>query len=156
MFVAANRMLHKQSRQILSLVLTQSQTITSTPKCAFSTAPPSNEEAAKAREEWGQKYSDECFAFEKEWKMISEKIEKEQRVYLEQELGEMQRKKVDMLVDKMLDMNIFELRYFAISCKERIQRTSGINPLKMNLDWPSVKQDDTGTWPPANPNRFKQ
>ena len=28
--------------------------------------------------------------------------------------------------------------------------------MKMNLDWPSLKQDETGTWPPANPNWFKQ
>ncbi len=61
-----------------------------------------------------------------------------------------------MLADKLLDMNIFELRYFSVICKERMQRTSGINPLKMNLDWPSVKRDDTGSWPPANPNWFKQ
>ena len=26
----------------------------------------------------------------------------------------------------------------------------------MNLDWPSVKRDDAGSWPPANPNWFKQ
>lgn len=61
-----------------------------------------------------------------------------------------------MLADKLLDMNLFELRYFSIVCKDRIQKTSGINPLKMNLDWPSVKRDDTGSWPPANPNWFKQ
>jgi hypothetical protein len=77
-------------------------------------------------------------------------------VYLESELGELQRKKVEMLVDKLLDMNIYELRYFALISKERVQKTSGINPLKMNLDWPSVKRDDTGSWPPANPNWFKQ
>ena len=35
-------------------------------------------------------------------------------------------------------------------------RTSGINPMKLNMDWPSVKQDGAGTWPPANPNWFKQ
>ena len=46
-----------------------------------------------------------------------------------------------MLVDKQLDLNIFELRYFAASMKQRIQRTSGINPMKLNMDWPSVKQD---------------
>ena len=28
--------------------------------------------------------------------------------------------------------------------------------MKMNMDWPSVKQDGAGTWPPANPNWFKQ
>ena len=68
----------------------------------------------------------------------------------------MQRRKVEMIADKILDMNIFELRYFSIICKERVQKTSGINPMKMNLDWPSVKRDDTGSWPPANPNWFKQ
>jgi hypothetical protein len=46
-----------------------------------------------------------------------------------------------MLVDKLLDMNIFELRYFSSISKERIMRTSGINPMKLNLDWPSVKRD---------------
>ena len=24
------------------------------------------------------------------------------------------------------------------------------------MDWPSIKQDSTGSWPPANPNWFKQ
>ena len=43
---------------------------------AFS-ATPTDAEAAKAKEEWGDKYSDECFKFEKEWKQISDKIEKE-------------------------------------------------------------------------------
>ena len=31
----------------------------------------------KNREEWGEKYSDECFKFEQEWKQIADKIEKE-------------------------------------------------------------------------------
>ena len=77
-------------------------------------------------------------------------------MYLEQDLGDLQKKKVEMIADKVLDMNVFELRYFALLCKEKIQKTSGINPMKMNLDWPSVKRDDTGSWPPANPNWFKQ
>jgi large subunit ribosomal protein L7/L12 len=47
----------------------------------------------------------------------------------------MQKKKVEMLADKLLDMNLFELRYFSVLCKEKIQKTSGINPLKMNLDF---------------------
>ena len=44
---------------------------------SFSAAEPSKEDLAKNREEWGEKYSDECFTFEKEWKSIAEKIEKE-------------------------------------------------------------------------------
>ena len=40
--------------------------------------------------------------------------------------------------------------------KNKMLKTSGINPLKLNMDWPSIKQDAAGTWPPANPNWFKQ
>lgn len=46
-----------------------------------------------------------------------------------------------MLADKLLDMNVFELRYFSLAIKEKMLKTSGINPMKMNLDWPSVKRD---------------
>lgn len=46
-----------------------------------------------------------------------------------------------MLADKMLDMNIYELRYFSLITKEKITKTSGINPMKINMDWPSVKRD---------------
>ena len=57
--------------------------------------------------EWGIKYNDDCLKFEKEWKQIADKIETEQSVYIEKELSELQRKKVDMLTDKMLDLNKF-------------------------------------------------
>jgi hypothetical protein len=43
-----------------------------------------------------------------------------QRVFLEKDLSEMQRRKVEMLADKLLDMNLFELRYFALLTKEKI------------------------------------
>ena len=43
----------------------------------FSAAAATPQEHAKKSEEWGEKYSDECFAFEKEWKIIADKIEKE-------------------------------------------------------------------------------
>jgi hypothetical protein len=46
-----------------------------------------------------------------------------------------------MLCDKMLDMNIFELRYLSLYIKEKVQKGTGINPMKINLDWPSIKQD---------------
>ena len=77
-------------------------------------------------------------------------------MYLESELSELQKKKVDMLADRVLDLNVFEMRYLAASTKQRILRTSGLNPLKLNMDWPSIKQDADGSWPPANPNWFKQ
>jgi hypothetical protein len=51
-----------------------------------------------------------------------------------------------MLADKILDLNIFELRYFSLYSKERVQKTSGLNPMKINLDWPSVKKDCKYYW----------
>ena len=77
-------------------------------------------------------------------------------MYIESELSDLQKKKVDMLADKVLDMNMMEMRYFSSQCAIRVQRTSGMNLMKLNLDWPSLKQDGVGTWPPANPNWFKQ
>ena len=60
-----------------------------------------------------------------------------------------------MIVDKVLSLNVFELRYFQTQIGIKVQKSTGMNPLKMNLDWPSIKKDDTGTWPPANPNWFR-
>merc|ERR1712086_958740 len=77
--------------------------------------------------EWGIKYDDECLKFEKEWKEIADKVEEEQAVFIEKELSELQQKKVEMLADKVLDLNVFEMRYLAMACKQRIHRTSGIN-----------------------------
>ena len=62
-------------------------------------------------------------------------------MYIEKELSDLQKKKVEMLADKLLDMNLYEIRYFNEIAKERVLKTSGINPMKLNLDWPSVKPD---------------
>ena len=60
-------------------------------------------------------------------------------IYLESELSDLQKKKVDMIADKVLDMNIFEMRYFDSLLASKIHKSSGINPMKLNLDWPSLK-----------------
>ena len=62
-------------------------------------------------------------------------------MYIESELSDLQKKKVDMLADKVLDMNMMEMRYFNSQIAIRVQRTSGMNLMKLNLDWPSLKQD---------------
>jgi hypothetical protein len=62
--------LKKHQRQ-LALTAVQALNNTSSKAVAmrqFSAQAPTPEEAAKAKEEWGEKYSDECFQFEKEWK----------------------------------------------------------------------------------------
>ena len=75
----------KAFRRPASLVATQS--------CYFSSdaepkaAEESKETAANASE-WGIKYDDECLKFEKEWKAISEAVEKDQMVYLTAELSD--------------------------------------------------------------------
>ena len=74
---------------------------------------------------------------------------------MESELSELQRKKVEILTDKIMEMNMHQLRYLATVIREDIFKTSGINPFKINVDWPELKQHDIGTWPPTNPNWFK-
>jgi hypothetical protein len=122
---------------------------------AASVPEPTPEEIKANQHEWGIKYNDECLKFEKEWELIAAQVEKEQAVFIDSELGDLQKQKVDMLVDKVLDLNIFELRYFQMAMQHRVARSTGLNPMKINMDWPSVKQDGAGTWPPANPNWFK-
>ena len=61
-----------------------------------------------------------------------------------------------MLVDKVMDLNLFEMRYYVAKMEIKAAKSTGLSPMKMNLDWPSVKKDATGSWPPANPNWFKQ
>ena len=61
-----------------------------------------------------------------------------------------------MLADKVADLNLFEVRYFHYLLEEKVAKSTGLSPMKLNLDWPSLKQDASGTWPPANPNWFKQ
>lgn len=66
-------------------------------------------------------------------------------VYIEKELSELQKKKVEMLADKIFDFNMMENRYFAIRMGERIEHFSGINPNKINMDWPDVKNQSKKT-----------
>jgi len=63
---------------------------------------------------------------------------------------------VEILIDATLELNVMEIRYFALMTKQRIQKTTGLSPMKMNNDWPAMKMLEDGTWPPNNPNWFKQ
>lgn len=64
----------KQHRQLVAAA--QLFTKSSQQPVRMFAAQPTTEEA-KTKEEWGEKYSDECFQFEKEWNAIANKIEKE-------------------------------------------------------------------------------
>ena len=76
-------------------------------------------------------------------------------MFLESELGDLQQAKVNLLADKVLELNLFEMRYFQARLTQQVQKSTGLSPMKLNLDWPSLKQDESGTWPPANPNWFR-
>lgn len=78
---------------------------------------PTPAELDKGRQQWGIEYNDECLKFEKEWELIANRVETEQGMFLESELGDLQKAKVDMLADKVVSLNIFELRYFQMKIK---------------------------------------
>ena len=117
---------------------------------------PTEDEKKSYREQWGLKFDDECIKFEKEWEQIAMDRDAQQMKALTEELDDESRRKVEFLIDKVLTLNLFEMRYFNANMKERVQRSTGMNPMKINMDWPSIKQMDDGTWPPLNPNWFKQ
>ena len=56
-------------KQLTSRLVRASQKMTALPVARFSA------EKKEAAAEWGIKYDDECLKFEKEWKVISEKVD---------------------------------------------------------------------------------
>lgn len=64
-----------KKRQLAAAVFQTMQAPTTQVAVRAFSAP--TDESAKRAEEWGEKYSDECFAFEKEWEAISKKIDTE-------------------------------------------------------------------------------
>lgn len=42
-------------------------------------------------------------------------------VYLESELGDLQKEKVNMLADKVISLNLFEMRYFHAMITQKVQ-----------------------------------
>jgi hypothetical protein len=72
---------------------------------------PTAAELEKGRQQWGIEYNDECLKFEKEWELIARQVENDQAMFLESELGDLQKAKVDMLADKVVSLNVFEIRY---------------------------------------------
>jgi len=49
-----------------------------------------------------------------------------------------------------------ETRFLNKSVKDKLLQTTGVSPFKLNIDWPSIKQLENGTWPPSNPNWVQQ
>lgn len=114
------------------------------------------EQKEKYRTNWGLKFDESCIQQEKEWEKIAEEKNKQQMEHLKEELSGHQMKRVEFVADKFASLSAFEQRYLAALIQKRVARVAGINPLKLNMDWPSVKMDSDGTWPPLNPDWFKQ
>lgn len=114
------------------------------------------EQKEKYRTTWGLKFDDSCIQQEKEWEQIAEEKHMQQLENLKEELSEHQMKRIQFVCDKFITLNAYEIRYVTAVVQRRIEKVSGINPLKLNMDWPSIKKDTDGTWPPLNPNWFKE
>jgi len=59
---------------------------------------------------------------------------------------------VEFIAEAFLELNIMETRFLNKSIKDKLLQTTGVSPFKLNIDWPSIKQLENGTWPPSNPN----
>ena len=140
------------TKRLQSAALSSRSLITS--RAAYFSTKGKDESAAA--QDWGIKYDDEIYKFQKEWKQISDAVDFENPTFLENDLSDLQKKKVDYLANSVTDMNMFELRYFHALIGMNAAKHSGMSAMKRNLDWPSMKQDGAGVWPPANPNWFKQ
>ncbi len=110
-----------------------------------------DEERKKVQDEWGQKFDEERFRYEKQWKKLIDAKEKEyvsswiiswgrNDKYLSPELTDATKEKMKYLLGMLMGMNVYEMRYLSLKLKQRILKGVGINPLKLNLDWPSMTQ----------------
>lgn len=45
-----------------------------------------------------------------------------------------------------------EGRFLNHLIKQDLIKNKGLSPMKVNLDWPSIRQLENGTYPPVNPN----
>eukprot|EP00356_Strombidium_inclinatum_P003000 CAMPEP_0170496190 /NCGR_PEP_ID=MMETSP0208-20121228/20643_1 /TAXON_ID=197538 /ORGANISM="Strombidium inclinatum, Strain S3" /LENGTH=172 /DNA_ID=CAMNT_0010772663 /DNA_START=115 /DNA_END=629 /DNA_ORIENTATION=- len=78
-----------------------------------------------------------------------------QQKNLDNELSTLQKNKVEVVASAVASLNITEVTYFQMALDKRMEAVSGIKPLKLNTDWPSIKVNNEGTWPPADPEWIK-
>ena len=77
-------------------------------------------------------------------------------VALKEELSEHQMERIDLLAKMTSGLDTYELDYFELYLSNKVKKTTGLHPMKLNMDWPSLKMDTEGTWPPTDPNWFKR
>lgn len=63
--------------------------------------------------------------------------------FLAKELDDTSKAKVEFLKKMILGFSIFEVRYMSYRLRERLKRGVGISPLKLSIDWPSIKASGT-------------
>lgn len=100
-----------------------------------------------------QQFEDIAAKFEREWKLVYDETNTNQAAELSQVLTPNKKKRAELLAEAIVEMDLFELRYFSTLVRDRVAKTSGINPLKLNVDWPSLKQADAANW---STNYFQQ
>uniref|UniRef100_A0A7S3KH49 Large ribosomal subunit protein bL12 C-terminal domain-containing protein n=1 Tax=Euplotes crassus TaxID=5936 RepID=A0A7S3KH49_EUPCR len=114
------------------------------------------EEKQKYRDAWGQKFQDEVVMHQKEWEELTRVSDDNRMSQLSDQLSEPSKRKCEFLADRILEFNPFEARYLSGVVYEKVKRNTDYNPLKLNMDWSSIKMDVDGSFPPLNPNWFKQ
>lgn len=55
------------------------------------------------------------------------------------ELTDLQKKRVELLVDQMRTFTKQEYRYFAVILKEKLFMSTGLNVTELNMHWPAFR-----------------
>lgn len=77
--------------------------------------------------------------FEREWKKLYEDERQKDPTKPLSYLNEYHKKKVEYLVKKVQQLNLLEMKYFAIKVRDQMIKTTAFNPLKLNAHWPEFK-----------------
>jgi hypothetical protein len=72
---------------------------------------------------------------------------------VKEELTTHQKKFIDMVSDKVSNLNIYQFKYFNQKLENQLKETRNITPIRLNMDFPSVAELEN---PDVTPKFFKQ
>lgn len=102
-------------------------------------------------------YEDLTLKFDREWNRVYQESPRAEQIGdVKKVITEIQKKRVELLAQSILELNMDETRYFTANLRSNIFRKSGVNSERSNIAWKDVQYSDIGSWPAANPNWFLQ
>ncbi|KAM3147333.1 hypothetical protein pb186bvf_000584 [Paramecium bursaria] len=93
---------------------------------------------------------------QQEWDAIAKKRLNDQLQYLDSQLSQVQKDRVDTLVDALIDLDVYEMQCLAQMINAHQIKSQGIGIFEVNTSWPILKKQELNTWPPESVDDINQ